>query len=730
MDNETDAAVDIPVERARFRELFLGNPNYFGTMPQLELPVIFPLAASTRYERITCVGLQPQLNRVEAIVSLVQNTGFSGTLCSGGSREFVRFYVSYDGGATWTDLGSTSFPVYDTPGPRPLDYAVSLVAPVRHRLCFVTNQPILRAILSWNVDPTPNTPGFSPVWGNVVDVTIQPDGLPIIKLKDFVTELDLKLPSTALQVLDLEADIKVADPAPAYTLVEAHEAYRGDVEPHRYVFPHIVAGLQLQESPTLPLPPPGPDPAPSSPLPFTLPFELKKLDIDLSEIIAKLFDTGDGDTSYEELDCIGYDAADDVLMGVLTVKRSNGYSGGPCTSGSLEYVRFWIDWGDGLGWQLAGTSAVRVHDFAVLPPGGLKYALYQPISSSARRKDCVDGPVQPRVRAILSWQSVPATPTTVPVWGNRVETHIQLSPGAVSALRPVMDTISGVAVCAIDQASGRTTGAEQPFGGVLTVTGFIPGAPDRAAPPLKYRIQVLPPGGGALDWQTLTNDVSVTVTEQVGSGLPAQYGQVLSVDSDGYYTYLEDPNPLGTGWRRIAGNVLGQWSTAAPMTGLWTIKLDAKDSAGNHYSAQTIHCVDGTLRSSVKVRLDEVAPVTTLAITSFERGGATSPAQPCMKFKVGDTLHGTYSVSDQHFRRFDLFVLPAANAHSGQPVPASGSFPVVPTGGTSGTWTIDTTTMEACGYVLQLVAWDRTIVSGSSVGWRALDKTIGFSIEA
>ncbi len=80
-----------------------------------------------------------------------------------------------------------------------------------------------------------------------------------------------------------------------------------------------------------------------------------------SKIIATLLQT-DGDTSYEELGCIGYDPVEDALVGVLTVKKPNGYSGGACTAGSVEYVAFWVDWGG--GWSYAGTAGVVVHDEA------------------------------------------------------------------------------------------------------------------------------------------------------------------------------------------------------------------------------------------------------------------------------------------------------------------------------------------------------------------------------
>jgi hypothetical protein len=87
---------------------------------------------------------------------------------------------------------------------------------------------------------------------------------------------------------------------------------------------------------------------------------------------------------------------------------------------SQEYVAFWIDWGG--GWAYAGTASVPAHDYPI-PPGGLKFAVYQPIASSAHRQNCSSGPVQPAVRATLSWAvpPPPANPYWVPVWGNQLD---------------------------------------------------------------------------------------------------------------------------------------------------------------------------------------------------------------------------------------------------------------------------------------------------------------------
>src|SRR5713226_163021 len=70
-----------------------------------------------------------------------------------------------------------------------------------------------------------------------------------------------------------------------------------------------------------------------------------------------------GDTMYEELTCVSYSPARDRIEATVLVKLPFGYSGGPCTSGSFEHVRFYVDYGG--GWEDAGLAAINVHD---LPP--------------------------------------------------------------------------------------------------------------------------------------------------------------------------------------------------------------------------------------------------------------------------------------------------------------------------------------------------------------------------
>jgi hypothetical protein len=63
-----------------------------------------------------------------------------------------------------------------------------------------------------------------------------------------------------------------------------------------------------------------------------------------------------GDTAYEQITCIGYQPAFQELSGIVQIKQNAGYDGGPCTPGSKEYVRFFIDYGT--GWPDIGVQSL------------------------------------------------------------------------------------------------------------------------------------------------------------------------------------------------------------------------------------------------------------------------------------------------------------------------------------------------------------------------------------
>jgi hypothetical protein len=137
------------------------------------------------------------------------------------------------------------------------------------------------------------------------------------------------------------------------------------------------------------------------------------------------------DTAFEQVTCVGFNPDGNVLEATIAIKRPTGYNGDLCHTGSIEYVRFFVDYGS--GWEDAGLTGVNVHDIPNatdcegLPEKPLTYVASLRLEPHQR---CCTHPVLPRVRAILSWQWMPpaGNPNWHPVWGNVLECEIQIKP--------------------------------------------------------------------------------------------------------------------------------------------------------------------------------------------------------------------------------------------------------------------------------------------------------------
>ena len=437
-------------------------------------------------------------------------------------------------------------------------------------------------------------------------------------------------------------------------------------------------------------------------------------------------------------------------VAVSRMYRLNGVRPGP---GSYEYVAFWIDFGDGDGLTYIGTSSVQVYDFAKIPAEGLQYAVRLKTDLGQRIAPCTTGPRVVHLRAILSWASAPpaGNPSFVPVWGNRTDCLVQLRPGGIAGHVPVIDTVGNVGVDDIDSiglATGPGVGAafqalQSPFGGAVQITGRIGDPPDTfggSGAKFRYRVEVKQVSPIVTDWQPLTNTITVKVSEALdGVPLFCAPGKTVcdvtltpSDDLDGFgggwYDYLQDYKGAYT--RFLVEDELASWWTSAQMEGLWKIRITTKDMAT---TPPTVHA--GI--QEVTVQIDNTPATCDLAITSATFGGKPLPsAADCGQFPVGTILGGTYSASDpgtvtapsvpppaQHFGSWSLVVLPSGAT----PSPSSGAFPIVPTIGESGTWTLDTTGMPACGYVLYLAACDRTVYDSGFVGL-CTEKSKGFCL--
>jgi hypothetical protein len=697
--------------RNQFHILTLSNPNYFGNIKDSPLKPVLNIQHNTYYEDIGCVGLQPQFDRLDAVVYVKQSSGYNGGICSKGSQEYVRFYISFDNGVTWQDQGITSFTAYDIPstkGEKRLEYAVSLLIKPAHKFCTFTNRALVRAILSWNVPPPANTPNYLPVWGDVhnTHVLIEPFKFnlqfQVPTLGDLLNTIKAKVPEELTASIELAQPISIKEPK-ALSIADLKQLYQGKVEPHRFALSEIykLANQPLLNQATL--------------TPHTKGI-LADLGIDISGLFEKFFPT-DGNTNYEELECIGFNPVTEELVGTIRVKLPNGYSGSPCTAGSREYVTFWADLDNNGTFETSlGTTSVNVYDIGEIPKEGLEYSVFLPITQFLNkfRKPCGKGPVLIRIRAILSWQTPApaANPNYIPVWGNREETLIHIRPGQnipQNTHPPIIETVGSMSITKIN-STGLANGTadlvgfsaiDSPFGGEVVITGHIANSTDisAGAAALKYRVQVSNDNG--FTWQNLNNTFDVSRTQLLDGSWSFLPNVTQSVDADSYYTYREDlVGGSGNAQIFVSGNVLGRWNTGG-LNGLWKIRIEVKDAANNIF-----------VSSPINIQLDNVLPTADINITSG--GGA------CADFVSGITISGTYVATDVHFGTVSISVEPASGGTFKLDgiATSSRSYPALPTtGNAAGTWSLDTTGMPKCGYVIRLNVWDRTIVNSGWVGF-------------
>lgn len=717
-------SASIETERSQFTTLISINPNYFGNLVGSPHPVVKPQKSNTTYEEIGCVGFTPQNDELHATVVIKQPYGYGGGTCSNGSPEYVRFYTSLDN-IHWTDEGVVSFTAYDvaagTEGSKALDYAVTLKTDHTKWLC--TNPQFLhvRAILSWNAIPTPNMPGYIPVWGEVQEASIQIAKKMLPVLKDIFEALKPELtpiPPDLLEKLGKFAELDQPLPAPpekVLNVAELAQLYANtDVQPKRFLVPEMQKQLFSQKTSKFVMPGSILDVVPS-------------LQIDADALVNAILNPGDGDPGYEELECVGLNNATSALVGVLRIKRTAGYSGGLCTAGSREYVSFWVDRDLNGNYTYIGTGSVNTYDFVNLPTGGLAYAVSIPIDLDKYRPQC-DDPTIWRVRAILSWNVAPpsSNPNWVPVWGNREEALVYLDPARVpynpQFYVPVLETVGGMAIPNI-ASSGYANGPAQtagftaidsPFGGDVVVTGHLMNSTDisSGAAKLQYKLQVRQGTSGG--WQTVDDKFYLTiVTENIILGTYS-YSTVLQEAPIGWYDYQEDL--IGPIHRRPAANVLAHWDTGSK-SGLWQLQVVAKDTGGGLWYSEVVN-----------VFLDNVAPTASVTITSG--------SGDCGDFFIGNPISGAYSVADQHLYYFRLSVTPSLGGQftmpnptpvTGSRMPLTRSYPTVSTLGESGNWTLDTTGMPRCGYNIWINVWDRTIVGSGYVG-RHGSAVVGFCL--
>jgi hypothetical protein len=479
--------------------------------------------------------------------------------------------------------------------------------------------------------------------------------------------------------------------------------------------------------------------------------------IDLGGILDQL-DLLKGDTAFEQLTCAGYNPQTRTLEGVIQVKQNSGFSGGLCTAGSTEFVSFFAFVGG--AWQSLGTAQVQVYDLpGVTAARPVHYAVFR--VSNVAEMPCHDLTGVP-LRAILSWQTEPTGPDFIPTWGNVVNTHIQpqilIGDPGLEQMR--LMRIGRVSIAGINNVTGLANptgvagdcaGNNSPFGGSPTVTGdFIPrvnafnpvdGSLLAGARPIIYQAWIIPSAGAPFQ---LTNSFGIQVYPPLGpaggvfktqSATPAPALVSGGAPGDVYYTYMESD------LQAVEPRTLAVFNAGGLPEGNYTIEIRGfKFFAGNYVAiapqSKMIHVYNG---------FPHVELTAGGALVSMQRPQVAisllPPATDCGDVVVGDTISGSYSVTDRFFSSVRIRMLQISVGGVPQPInPVVLSNATIPggdtvsfnglnTNGTFGTFTLSTANLRPCGYTILLEASDRALVSDSCSG-HSNELGVGFCLRA
>lgn len=726
---------EVEKERSSFKTLLLSNPNYFGTLPESDFDPVEPISGNTSYEEVTCLGLHPDQDRLEAVVDIKRPSGYQTGPCGSGSPEYVRFFVEDNNNNTWRDLGTDHFLAYNMPaGSHPLSYTVTVPIDEPEKYCTDEHLLKVRAIVSWNQKPPAGKAKWTPTWGNVLDATVQIDAKQwsMAPVGELVEEGLLTIDDSIKSQLDLNAPLP-GQSLPALSFEGLKEQYaETDVPSHRFGFAEAkkLTEGSLTGEVIDPVLEPGEIDAGG--------FELTPGE-ELADLLENLESTA-GDTSYEELLCAGYNPDTREVGGVLSIKRSSGYSGGLCTKGSTEYVGFWVEHGG--TWHSLGVAQVQVYDLSGAGGGDtVEYAVIR-ATNGIPELPCEDL-TGLRMRAILSWNTPPTGPAFTPTWGNVLETHIQppegepLEPGELTRLR--VFHINTASTDNIDNTTGRATNntgyVDRPFGGPIVISGDFLKKKDvfddktgkvKSGKPHLY--QVFWQKDGAPKTRTqLTNsfDIRIYPKNFPTSDSVTKTQSVTTVDGDDYYTYMEST------FQAVKDRILAVWPAQGLDHGLYTLEVKgfAWDSTTSSYVqtnsiVQKIYVYNGfphtkTVQGPGGLSVPREEPELTLKMN----------AGNCADITKGEVVEGTYEVRDHFFGALSVRMVPTSINDKRYQSPVTVTNPansVVPHSGVtpseqveSGTWKLptkwkesdgDTVELPSCGYTVELVAWDRALV--------------------
>lgn len=677
--------------RNNAKMFLLENPNYFGIQDKenkllQEFQPVIDLLSNTGFEELTCVSYNPQLQRLSANIKIKQGFGYAGGPCTNGSKEFVRFFVSYDGGATWDDEGVVDFDAHDLAFDIDLCYELGKAFIPKKRSCCDRKAvlPLVKAILSWNTIPPPGIWWWTPVWGNSMNANIQvaPSKSIFCHFHHLFEKIDIKLNEEQFDFLEnAVADYDFTSIIQEnISLKELKRYYGGKVEDARigYQFAHQL----LSDS----------DAINDNKFAF-----FKKYDLDLKSIL-EFFKPKKFNTGYEEVSCVGLNRNFNLLNAAVHVKRATGYSGDLCKKGSWEYLAYYMDFG--AGWVYMGTTSVNVHDIPTIPNEGLWYNA--PLSvylTPYQKKWCETG--RAKIKVILSWVVVPPVdPNWVAPWGDWEECNVEIKPLPAGIpeeeIYPFVELLGGMPVDLISSLTGNATGMhtlgftanDSPFDGNITIRGRLF---NQNAHSFKYRLMITEP---ATAIHPIMSDV-ILKTDTFGVLSPAI--TLTPSIPDGWIDYLANPFSNTV----IVDDLFGNF--VPTKNGMHSIRIEFWDVTANViYNSNT-----------VLFNVDTIYPDVDIVITSG--------MGDCGDFVPGDTISGTYSIIDTYCHSMSISMTPAAEA-AGSIISIDGIVTsslsyaggTLPGTGQSGTWQIQTpATIKPCGYNVWINGNDRTIVHSS-----------------
>jgi hypothetical protein len=689
---------------------------------QLLYPNLIPKSIfykNTNWEDIGCVGYNPEQSRLEAVITIKLSTGYSGGLCTNGSKEYVRFFIDYHDGAGWQDAGYAYFKSCDIsdapPGKQhPLQYMVYLcLDDEKHRKfisCSEALIPKVRAILSWNKLPTAGDADFLPYYGNVSDVDIQ--------LKNAFKFTIPNLPVNLIDKLKLNPQPLTYNPE-QYKFPDL-KSLTGDykkakVPEHRFLY--ATAAHYMADKTVSPY------------AAIYNPQELKAVNVNLKAIIDVLAKNDDkADVTYEELTCIGLNTSADTLGAVIHIKKQTGFSGDLCHAGSTEYVAFWADWNnDGTFEEYLGTVSVKVHDISNIPAGGLYYNVSMPIKANSHLRACTN-PNIVQIRGVLSWQTLPSTtnPNSLNYWGNRKDSLVQIRPGVANDtdLDLVISSISGISVDVdkthlipsdinsdgLAEPLAAFPNALRPFGRNVQIVGrFVnSGAPGS----IHYKLQFSDNNGGS--WQDIL-DNQIFIIE--GAVWPFDLKTENPSLKGGWITYY----PGGSTWER--SNLLGFWDTGSRNGKILLRVIYSSEPYTVPYTPSVVH-----ESMHIPLMLDNtgysVNPNPGSVLSSSYTLDIIIDGGDCNFITKGTILNGKFKVIDDYFYDWYLRLEPTAHFEAGKSLKEivtltvpSGLSDVIrycnsasDTGNMEAEFSVNTDYLSSCGYTVSINAWDRSIV--------------------